>query len=248
MKTIAKKLLNKAGYDVLKLKNSNFTIDANLLNIIRKKNINCIIDVGANSGQYGAFLRRIGFKGHILSFEPVSHVFKKLQSAAKHDAKWQCFQYALGDRDEKKELNVYKSTVFSSFLEANEYSKNTWNALREVRTEIVQIKKLENIYHGLMKDIGNVTCMLKMDTQGYDVNVFEGARAVLGHIEALQSEIAAIKVYEHMPDGLDALKLFQQYGYYISGMFPINREESLAVIEFDCLLVKRDTIDVKFRK
>jgi len=247
MKALAKKLLNKAGYDVLKLKNSNFTIEANLLNIIARKNIDCIIDVGANSGQYGTFLRRIGYEGHILSFEPVSHVFRTLESAAKRDAKWQCFQLALGDRDEEKEINVYKSTVFSSFLDANEYSKNTWNSLKEVRTEIVQVKKLEDIFQGLMKDIGNVGCMLKMDTQGYDVNVFEGARGILGQIEALQSEIATIKVYEHMPDGLDALKLFREYGFYISGMFPINREESLAAIEFDCLLVKREPSDVKNR-
>jgi hypothetical protein len=82
--------------------------------------------------------------------------------------------------------------------------------------------------------------MLKMDTQGYDVNVFMGARTILGDIEALQSEIATIKVYEDMPDGFDALKLFREHGYFISGMFPINREESLAAIEFDCLLVKRE--------
>lgn len=146
----------------------------------------------------------------------------------------------LGDQEEKKEINVYKSTVFSSFLDANEYSKNIWKSLRELHTEVVQVRRLEDIYPDLMKDIGNVGCMLKMDTQGYDLNVFEGARGILANIEALQSEIATIKVYERMPDGLDALKYFQEYGYYISGMSPINREESLAAIELDCLLVKRD--------
>ena len=90
-----------------------------------------------------------------------------------------------------------------------------------------------------MKDIGNVGCMLKMDTQGYDINVFKGAHGIISKIEALQSEISTIDIYEHMPDGFDALKFFREHGYYISGMFPINREESLAAIEFDCLLVKR---------
>ena len=199
-----------------------------------------MIDAGANSGQYGAFLRSIGFKGYILSFEPVAHVFEELQSAAKHDSKWRCYQYALGDREEKKEINVYKSTVFSSFLRANDYSKSTWNSLKDVHPEIVQVRKLEDMYKELTQDLGSVTCMLKLDTQGYDVNVFQGARAILGNIEALQSEISTIKVYEDMPDGLDALKLFREQGFYISGMFPINREESLAAIEFDCLLVRRE--------
>lgn len=240
MKATLRKLLNSAGYDLLRLRNSNFTLETNLLNVLKKKGISCIIDVGANCGQYGSFLRRIGYRGHIFSFEPVQHVFEKLQSAAKHDSKWRCFQYALGNQEGKKEINVYRSTVFSSFFDANEYSKNIWNSLRDVYTEIVHVRKLEDIYDELTQDLGSVTCMLKMDTQGYDVNVFQGARAILGNVEALQSEIAIIKVYEEMPDGLDALKLFQEHGYYISGMFPINREESLAAIEFDCLLVKRE--------
>jgi len=130
MKAVVRKLLNRAGYDLLRLANSNFSLETNLLNILSKKDIGCIIDVGANSGQYGAFLRRIGFRGHIFSFEPVGHVFQELQAAANNDAKWRCFQFALGDKNEEKKINVYKSTVFSSFLDANEYSKGTWSSLR----------------------------------------------------------------------------------------------------------------------
>lgn len=239
MKTMLRKVLNSAGYDVLKLKNSNSTLSTNLANVIEKKKVGCIIDVGANAGQYGKFLRNIGYTGYILSFEPVSHVFEKLQSTAQHDPRWRCYRSALGDRDEVKGIHVYESTVFSSFLDANDYSRKIWNSLNRSHVEEVQVRRLEDIYLELMHDIGSVGCMLKMDTQGYDANVFEGARGILRNIDVLQSEIATIGIYEHMPDGLDMLKLFREHGYYISGMFPINREESLAAIEFDCLLVKR---------
>lgn len=239
MKTILRRVLNSAGYDILKLKNSNSTLATNLANVLEKKRIGCIFDVGANAGQYGKFLRSIGYEGHILSFEPVSHVFEKLQSAARDDSRWRCFRTALGDRNEAREIHVYESTVFSSFLDANDYSRKIWNSLNRSHAEEVQVKRLEDVYPELMRDIGSVRCMLKMDTQGYDVNVFEGARGVLRNIDVLQSEVATIGIYEHMPDSLDVLKLFREHGYYISGMFPINREESLAAIEFDCLLVKR---------
>lgn len=240
MKSILRKALNSFGYDVLKLKNNNSTIESNLINIIKQKKIECIIDVGANSGQYGTFLRKIGYDGYILSFEPVRHVFEKLQATAQNDEKWRCFEYALGEKEEDKEINVYRSTVFSSFLAANDYSKNIWNSLNDVHTETVRVRRLEDLYPDLMKDIAvSGGCMLKMDTQGYDLNVFNGARGILSNIDVLQSEISTINVYESMPDGLDMLKLFKENGYYISGMYSINRDEGLAAIEFDCLLVKR---------
>ena len=91
----------------------------------------------------------------------------------------------------------------------------------------------------LREGIESVNCMLKMDTQGYDVNVFNGALGILSNISVLQSEISIIKLYENSPSGMDVLKWFGEFGYCLGGVYPVSREESLAVIEFDCLLVKR---------
>jgi FkbM family methyltransferase len=240
VKKVLRRIVNKAGYDVVKLKNSNASLADNLANVIAAKNIGCILDVGANAGQYGVFLRELGYRGHIVSFEPVSAVFDRLKLAAKDDPKWLCFRYALGDRDEEKTINVYSSTVFSSFLDATDYSKSIWRSLNERQPEQVQVRTLSGLFPELLGRVGDVRCLLKMDTQGYDLNVFRGAQDVLPHVDALQSEIATITLYEHMPNGLDVLKVFQEQGYYVSGMYPINREqETLATIEFDCVLVKR---------
>ena len=239
MKALIKQAVKKMGFDIVKLKNNNFTLGSNFMNIIRARKIGCVFDVGANTGQYGKFLRQIGYQGHILSFEPVRHVFETLQSAAEHDPKWICFQNALGDREEQKEINVYESTDFSSFLEANAYCKNTFASVEITHTEPVQVRLLQDIYSDVMKDIGDVPCMLKMDTQGYDIIVFRGSFGILDRIEAIQSEISIINIYDDMPDGLDALRMFRGHGYDVSGMFPVNRDKTLAAIEFDCLFVKR---------
>ena len=239
MKALIKHAINKMGFDVVKLKDSNFTLAANLMNIIRARKIECVFDVGANTGQYGKLLRQIGYQGHILSFEPVRHVFEMLEAAARQDPKWACFQNALGESEEQKNINVYESTDFSSFLEANAYCKNTFASIEVTHSEAVRVSPLQDIYPDIMKDIGDVPCMLKMDTQGYDLNVFRGSYGILDRIEAIQSEISIINIYDDMPDGLDALRIFREHGYDVSGMFPVNRDETLAAIEFDCLLVKR---------
>ena len=124
VKSIVKRIVNAAGYELTRKGNTHNSLEFHLASIFSKYSIDCVLDVGANSGQYGKFLREIGFDGWIISFEPVASVFRQLVDRAKGDEKWICKNVALGDRSELRSINVYSSTVFSSFLEASEYSRH----------------------------------------------------------------------------------------------------------------------------
>lgn len=246
LKFAVHRLMNRVGFDIIRLRNSNADFPRHLMNVIDAYNIDCVIDVGANAGQYGKFLREIGYRGHIVSFEPVGSVFNLLKEQCATDDKWSCHNLALGDKNETKIINVYKSTVFSSFLAANEYSKKIWQSLEDVTPESVSVVKLEDVYMDLVGCLGGANCMLKLDTQGYDRYAFEGAKGCIKHIRALQSELSLIPVYDGMVEVYEVLKVFNNSGFYISGMYPINRDESLAVIEYDCVLVKREQKVARF--
>jgi FkbM family methyltransferase len=239
MKKFLRNVLNKCGFELIRTKNDHDDIAKHLANVLRSRNIDCVLDVGANSGQYGLFLRSLGYSGHIVSFEPVTSVFLKLQATSRLDAKWHCHQYALGDRNEQKVINVYSSTMFSSFLPANDYSKNIWRSLNDVATETVEVRKLADIWTELTGHLSCRNYMLKLDTQGFDRFAFEGARERLDEISVLQSELSLIPVYDGMPDAYEVLMEYNKSNYLISGMYPINRDSSLAVIEYDCVMVKK---------
>ena len=239
MKKLMRRVLINFGFDIVRIGNSNENLSKHLLNVLVYKNIECVIDVGSNSGQYGMFLRGIGYKGHIVSFEPVNSVFNILEESCDQDDKWSCHNIALGDMNGEKMMNVYKSTVFSSFLKANEYSKNIWDSLRDVTQENVKVSMLDDVYEDMIGSLGCANHMLKLDTQGYDKYVFDGARGCLKNISVLQSELSLIPIYSGMHDVYDVLKEYNEKGFYISGLYPINRDESLAVIEYDCVLVRR---------
>lgn len=239
MKRLLRAALNRLGFDLVRVKNSHDDLTKHLANVLRSRDIDCIFDVGANAGQYGSFLRGLGYKGHIISFEPVRSVFEELKRRCERDDKWICFNYALGDKKEEKVLNVYKSTVFSSFLTANNYSKNIWHSLEEVRPETVKVFRLDDVWGELTAKLGCKRYMLKLDTQGFDRFVFDGARACLDNIAVLQSELSLIPVYDGMSQAYAVLNHFHDHGFLISGLYPINRDKSLAVIEYDCVLVKK---------
>ena len=217
------------------------SFNVHLKNILTKYSIDCVLDVGANAGQYGASLRSLGYRGWIVSFEPVFSVFEKLIETSKSDGKWICYNLALGEKTEKKIINVYSSTVFSSFLDASDYSKKIWKSLENVTPEEVTVVKLDELFGEILDRTRCRRFFLKLDTQGYDLNVFRGGFNSLGSIEAVQTELSLIHVYNEMLSPYVVLDEFHKQDFYISGMYPINRDESMAVIEYDCVMVKKPT-------
>lgn len=239
MKAFIQNLLNRAGFELVRASTLHRDMSDHLKQLITAKHIDAVIDVGANIGQYGQTLRRAGFTGHIYSFEPVSHVFKQLQETSAGDQKWHCFNLALGAENTKKTINVYEGHTCSSFLSANDYSKGIWASLNRPCPEEVSVRTLGDLFDTLPERAACRNFLLKMDTQGFDLEVFRGAVPCLQYVRALQSELALIPIYEGTGDPYAMLQEFQAAGFFVSGMYVINRDPSLAVIEYDVTLVRR---------
>jgi hypothetical protein len=103
----------------------------------------------------------------------------------------------------------------------------------------VQVRRLDGMFEELRKLTGAKNVYLKIDTQGHDKAVLEGAQEALRSVRAMQSEFSMIPVYEATPRAPEMLEYFHEHGFQVSGMYPINRDQkSLAVVEYDCVLVK----------
>jgi len=119
---------------------------AYLKRLLEDLHVNCVIDVGANRGQFASEVRGIGFTSQIFSFEPIASEFAQLQAGFAGDAKWKGFQMALGDADGETELNVIPGlTVMSSILEP----KSRWPG---VHAETVQVRRLDGLWPQLEED------------------------------------------------------------------------------------------------
>src|SRR5688572_3090900 len=83
--------------------------------------IDCVLDVGGNVGQYQEFLRlHVGYGGHIVSFEPIEELYEQLRRETLKDPKWSAHRLALGPRHTALRLNVMRERTLSSFLPRNE--------------------------------------------------------------------------------------------------------------------------------
>lgn len=164
------------------------------IKLLKFHNIDVVVDVGANIGQYGSELRNIGYKGRIISFEPTSEAFHKLKKTAAKDNLWEIHNMSLGERDGESTINISKNSVSSSIL--NDLPQLTDSAPEAtfIKKETIKIKKLDTIFKDL--NVKGKNIYLKIDTQGYEKMVLDGAVESLKNINGIQIEMALIPSYE----------------------------------------------------
>ena len=233
------KIANIFGYDLINVKKNHPTIGSHLSLLFESMGIDLVLDVGANNGGFGRMIRGIGYKGDIVSFEPVRRSFEAISKLGEKDDRWIVFNYALGSEEAELDINVPSSDDFSSFLEVSEYAKGLWKKeFSVVKKEKVKVNKLDNVFDHITRHFpGAENIFLKMDTQGYDLEVLKGADEVLKHIKALQSEVSILPIYDNMPDYLESMTLFREKGFELTGLYPVSRYiENLLLVEMDCVM------------
>jgi len=202
--------------------------------------VDCVLDVGANAGQYGRFLRKqVGYRGLILSFEPVAETYSKLCAAVDEDSNWRAFCLALGRENEKRNINVMKQSAMNSFLPPSAGVPGILSEFTVIeRTETVEVRRLADLMPSLRAEFGFARPYLKLDTQGFDLEVVAGAGKQLANVVALQSEMSVRPIYRGMPRYQESLHTLEEMGFAISNMFLVTTQAH-KMVQFDCVMVRK---------
>lgn len=218
----------------------DLALEEKLVTVFERYSISTVFDVGANKGQYRDFLRnRVGFRGTIHSFEPQPNLVERIRQRAQLDDDWHIHNLGLGNSMSELTMNVMAKDTFSSFCAPRDRAEDRFTSSTTiVKTISVPVRKLDDLLPDLLNSCAE-SCYLKIDTQGYDLEVLKGASSLLQDIRALQFELAVQPLYAGVPHYLDMLKTLNDFGFNLAGMFPISMDENLQVMEFDCIMVKR---------
>jgi FkbM family methyltransferase len=238
VRSFAKQFVRRFGVEVRRL-DPNATLGVFTTTLFRDVEINCVMDVGANTGQFAQMLRGEGYKGHIVSVEPVAEAYAQLEANARGDSRWRTVQLALGATDGEASINVPGGTNMSSFRAPDSEALGKWSFVSDAtRMETVRIARLDSVLDELAPNLDNLHIYLKLDTQGWDLEVMKGAEASLERVVAIQTELSFKRLYAEQPMYVESLELFRDLGYEIAGFFPIVRDRNWALIEADCVLVR----------
>ncbi len=208
-----KKVFKRFGLDLVRYRPSSHP-EAKRAAQIRDRAINVVLDVGANTGQYAKHLREMGYRGKILSFEPLAEAFKLLEKASASDPSWEVYNFALGSEESESEIHVAESSPSSSLLVTNEKLVSMHPTSRIVEKEIVQVKRLDCLFEDMCPAGSNV--FLKIDTQGYEEEVLLGARDSLPRIDMIQVEMSFVPLYKGQTLFEELYRWICKHGYRLS--------------------------------
>jgi FkbM family methyltransferase len=207
------RMLTKAGVELIRHPAPNMK---RRLRLFKHYGINTLLDVGANKGDYVSDLRKNGFNGNAISFEPLSDTYQFLCKRAKMDTKWETVNIALGNKDEESVINISGNIHSSSILKMLPDHLKSSPESAYVGKEKIQIKKLDSIFgtYCQPKDI----VFMKIDTQGFEMQVLEGAKNSLNCITGIQIEMSIKPLYEGAVLFGDIINHLNREGYVLMGI------------------------------
>ena len=213
-----------------------------LRTLFAAQSISTVIDVGANLGQYRDFLRQqVGFQGMIHSFEPIRSLADQMRARSSNDPRWQVHSFALGREEGQASINVMASSTFSSLRTVSATAPSGFLASAQVaRTESIQVLTLDLACERY--GINPEGAYLKLDTQGYDLEVISGAAYATQVLASLQIELAIQRIYDGIPTYREILAHLESLEFAISGVFPISRDSEFRAVELDCVFVRNRKI------
>jgi FkbM family methyltransferase len=234
LKELVRGAFARAGYDVFQ-RRSGYS----LISFIENHAINVVIDVGANRGQFARRLISQGYKGRLVSFEPIAELAEALEALRGEHADWQVHPVALGDFDGERALNISRSNDFSSFLEHTAESENAFSGIAIDKRRAVRVRRLDDIDLGLDNDS---RVFLKLDTQGYDRAVLEGAVATLPRVHGMQVELPIHRLYKNTWSFREAIAYLDDIGFVPSQFWPVATfpGDPASAIEMDCVLRRKE--------
>lgn len=212
-----------------------------LRRLLDQFDIECVFDVGANTGQYHDYLRQeVGFRGLIVSFEPHPDCVASLREKQVDDPNWRILDFALGDKEGSLQFNLMSESQFSSFLTPDNARRPDFSPGNQVvRSVEARVRTLDAVLPELQAQLQLGRPFLKLDTQGFDLAVMRGAQQVAHTFAFVQTEISNIPIYRDIPAMAETVEYFRANGWDLGSLFPTNPEQFPVRVDFDGYFVSQ---------
>ena len=211
---------------------------ARRMRILEDNGVTVVLDVGANRGQFALELRSAGYPARIVSFEPLSEAHTGLREAAREDPLWECRQLALSDSDGETEIHVAQNSVSSSLLDMAPRHLEAAPDSRYVATERVAQATIDAVANEFLGPADRA--YLKLDVQGSEAQVLNGARQTLPGVAVIETELSLVTLYRDQVLFREMLDLLDDYGYDLVSLEPAYADPTNGhVLQVDGIFLRR---------
>jgi len=231
-------LLRRAGFDLRRYHPSSSQHCAMHL-LLNSLEIDLVFDVGANTGQTGEELFGSGFAGRVVSFEPLAAAHAELVRKAALQARWTAHpRSAVGAVSGEVTIHVSANSVSSSVLPMLPSHVAAAAGSQTVGSEVVAVLRLDDVAPGYLQ--GAKAALLKVDTQGFEWDVLDGAAQTLGVVAAVQLELSLVPLYGGQRLWRDYVDRMDELGFQFYFAYPAFTDDRTGqTFQWDGMFVRK---------
>ena len=212
LKNTIKKIIKKAGFEVRR-HSIHTSESARVKKLFDYHQIDLVLDVGANIGQYRKFLRELDYTGRIVSFEPLSSAYSRLQKLSRKDPLWEVApQTAIGNEEGEITINISNNSFSSSILPMLDSHLMAAPQSAYCGAEVISITKLDTIAKKYITS-NTKSIFIKVDVQGYEKQVIAGAVQLLPLVKGFEVELSFVRLYKDQPLWKEMITFLEKLGY-----------------------------------
>ena len=231
IKKVTKKIFNKFGLNVSSYKKYP--------EFLLHHKIELLFDVGANFGQYAMHARDNGYKGKIVSFEPLPDAHEKLLKNSKNDPLWTIHnRCALGAEIGEMEINISQNSQSSSILSMNNIHSIAAPESIYIGKAKTDVITLDSIFDSYRRN--KERTFLKIDVQGFESKVLKGLTLNLKNVFGIEIEMSVVPLYDNQELYNYFFSFFEQNGFALWSLVPIFRKDDTGeLLQFDAVFVRK---------
>jgi FkbM family methyltransferase len=204
--------------------------------ILKNLEFKCVIDVGANRGQFALIARKIFPKAKIYSFEPLEEPGRIFKNIFENDPNVTLFPYAIGRKKTTASIHVTKDDDSSSILPISKMQSGLFPGATETETRQVMVYPLSQLL-----DPASIpsASLLKIDVQGYELEVLKGCEDILQKFSHLYIECSFIELYEGQALAHQIIAWLEERNFVLSSIHNLYYGKTGLAIQGDFLFTHR---------
>jgi FkbM family methyltransferase len=199
------------------------------------RELGCIVDIGANRGQFALAARHWASNAHVFSFEPLPEPSKKFLQVFNNDGLVMLHQAAIGLESGEATIHISQRDDSSSLLPIGAAQDRLFPGTAEESTEVIRVGPLEEFLSG--NDIIS-PALLKLDVQGFELTALQGCESLLDKFAYVYVECSFLELYEGQALAADVIAWLREKGFILKGVYNLAYEREGLAIQGDFLFSK----------
>ncbi len=177
-------------------------------------NPSTILDIGANRGMFTRTFHHLFPQADILAFEPLVDCYNDLCSLKALIRGLECYNVALADQSGEDWIHRSSYDYSSSILEMDELHKRIFPYTANEQLKRIKKETLDAILGN--RQLKRPTLM-KMDVQGFEKNVLDGADQSIEQVDYVLCEMSFVSLYKQQPLFDEIYRWLTGRGFHFAG-------------------------------